>query len=134
MAKGCPEGIYDASARERSVSLTTVVLLVRICRQMTSLLNLSRDVPPSFSSTLMRAAARAPMAFGKRQKRSFRHGLFRPNLFWPGGPEEWNHGCGPRSRREIACFLEWAETHLQALVNAAHKSEVLSDIGLPAWK
>src|SRR6267154_501379 len=100
MANGCPEGIYDAWApRAKLFSLTTAVLLVRICRQVTSLLNLSRE-----RQAIVLVGSREEMESRVRAAISAGHRV----LLAMGG-----------------------DGSLQALVNAAHKSEVLLGI-LPA--
>jgi len=118
-------------ARAKLFSLTTAVPLVRICRQVTSLLNLSRERPaivfvnPHAGGG--RCVRRLPDVKALFSARSF------PAEFVLAGSREEMES---RVRAAISAghsvlLAMGGDGTLQALVNAAHKSEVLLGI-LPA--
>src|SRR5258705_5704703 len=123
--------LRSLAARAKLFSLTMVVLLVRICRQVTSLLNLSRELPAIVFVN--------PHAVGGRYVRRLPNvkALFSARPF----PAEFVLA-GSREEMESRVRAAISAGHtvllgmggdgtLQALVNAAHKSEVLLGI-LPA--
>src|SRR5882757_147204 len=128
MAKGCPEHLRCLGARAKLFSLTTVVLLVRICRQMTSLLNLSREPPAIVFVNPHAGGGRC----GRRLpdvKALFSARSFPAEFVLAGSREEMES----RVRAAISAghrvlLAMGGDGTVQALVNAAHKSEVLLGI------
>src|SRR5712675_349683 len=118
-------------ARAKLFSLTTAVLLVRICRQMTSLLNLSRERPAIVFVNPHAGGGRC----GRRLvdvKTLFSARSFPAEFVLAGSSEEMES----RVRAAISAghtvlLAMGGDGTVQALVNAAHKSEVLLGI-LPA--
>src|SRR5258708_31792474 len=119
------------AARAKLFSLTTAVLLVRICRQVTSLLNLSREPPAIVFVNPHAGGGRC----GRRLpdvKALFSARSFPAEFVLAGSREEMES----RVRAAISAGHHvllgmCGDGTVQALVNAAHKSEVLLGI-LPA--
>src|SRR5712675_1947073 len=118
-------------ARAKLFSLTTAVLLVRICRQVTSLLNLSRERPASVFVNPHAGGGRGDRRWAD-VKTLFSARSFPAEFVLAGSREEMES----RVRAAISAghrvlLAMGGDGSLQALVNAAHKSEVLLGI-LPA--
>src|SRR5258707_14074630 len=125
MAKRCAESIYDAWARGKLFSLTTVVLLVRICRHMTSLLKLSRERPAVVFVNPHAGGGRC----GRRLpdvKALFSARSFPAEFVSAGSREEMESQVRAAiSAGHHVLLAMGGDGTLQALVNAAQNSEAL---------